>query len=480
MPSSKIFILLQSLSKKELKRLQDFLESPYFNKSALLVKLFGYLRKYHPEFQHPKLSKQSIHKFLQPDKKFNSKFVNDRFSDLSKLIERFLKISYLEQEGEGRDSILQLASFQERGLNELFEKNSLKKIKTIEESTTVSRKEIQNLWELYHQFYFRPAINLKLNGKDYLKGAMGNLDLYYVLLKLSYSCDLISRGITYSEQQEIPFLNSLLSNLNQLELQHPLLKIYGPLLELFKDGFNPVSFEKLIQEYRQSYYLMGQFEKTTLLLKLIGIAHREYLSGDLVQIENCFQLYKFGIEKEVVLTEKLASGFTFLNVVTTGAITKNFNWIEKFIEDKKGLLEKSQKETTLQLSKAYILFYQNNFNEAHEITHLILSNSATHKLRIKSLMIRCLYEMYKAEYSYKSVLFAGMEAFGRFLSRDQKYSQSRITAYQNFIIAIKNLCQIIPLKDDQSIKKKIDIADKIKKLQPIFALPWLLSKLEEF
>ena len=51
MRDSKLLVLLQKMSDKELQNLHDFIKSPYFNKKADVVQFYEYLLLVKPDWQ---------------------------------------------------------------------------------------------------------------------------------------------------------------------------------------------------------------------------------------------------------------------------------------------------------------------------------------------------------------------------------------------------------------------------------------------
>ena len=84
----KLTQLLESLGIKELRRLEEYLSSPFHNKNERLRKFFSLLRKVHPNYQ--KLSKQQLFQEMFPKKKaYKDSDIRVLASDLTKHIKKF-------------------------------------------------------------------------------------------------------------------------------------------------------------------------------------------------------------------------------------------------------------------------------------------------------------------------------------------------------------------------------------------------------
>ena len=70
--------------------LGKFIASPFFNKDEKVVKLFDYLKKYHPVFEHKKLDREYVATKVFPEWKDNAyKKLSHIMSRLSKLVDDY-------------------------------------------------------------------------------------------------------------------------------------------------------------------------------------------------------------------------------------------------------------------------------------------------------------------------------------------------------------------------------------------------------
>lgn len=66
MRTPELMQLVSLMSKSEMRRADQFLQSPYHNNSELVLKLFQYIRKYHPKMDSYRLHKEHIFDHLYP------------------------------------------------------------------------------------------------------------------------------------------------------------------------------------------------------------------------------------------------------------------------------------------------------------------------------------------------------------------------------------------------------------------------------
>ena len=90
MQHSDLIQLVRLLSKPEIRQAELFIRSPYFNTSETVLKLFQYVRRYHPELSSYKLKKEHAYAHLFPQEEFKDKRLRAQMSKLKKLLERFV------------------------------------------------------------------------------------------------------------------------------------------------------------------------------------------------------------------------------------------------------------------------------------------------------------------------------------------------------------------------------------------------------
>ena len=95
MHSSNLVETLKTFSREEMREFGKFINSPYFLmkkklSSQVLSKLFGILKKSHPEFRSNEINKEQVFKKLYPDKEYNDSIMRNLISSLSKLAEKFM------------------------------------------------------------------------------------------------------------------------------------------------------------------------------------------------------------------------------------------------------------------------------------------------------------------------------------------------------------------------------------------------------
>ena len=66
MHQSRLLTLIGALNKEEIRWLRKFVRSPFYNSNEHIITLFEYIRKYYPNLEHTKLSKEIVYRHLFP------------------------------------------------------------------------------------------------------------------------------------------------------------------------------------------------------------------------------------------------------------------------------------------------------------------------------------------------------------------------------------------------------------------------------
>ena len=90
MKDSKLVKILRTFSKAEWKDFEKFAASQYFNGGRNYLPYLKLLRKYYPEFDSKKLTRESVYKALYPGKKYKDSVIFTVTSGLYSLAEEFL------------------------------------------------------------------------------------------------------------------------------------------------------------------------------------------------------------------------------------------------------------------------------------------------------------------------------------------------------------------------------------------------------
>ncbi len=470
MHNSKLIRFLKNFSRKELRLFNDFVKSPYFNNNTELVSIFEYIKKFAPLYKNKKLFKENVYMYLYPERKFNEKHLGYLSSDLIKLIEKFVALNRYNKEPI-LPSYHQLLTYNEWDLDKQFKKISK------EAFTKQNAYPYRDTNYFFNQYLLADASNqffTKQKKRKYdesIQEAADNLDLYYLSTKLKYCCEIINRKNVVAADYQLKLLNEITSYLKENPIDDiPAIAIYHQILMTLLESDKDIHYTKLknsLNKYADKFPIQ---EARDMYAYAQNYCIRKINSGYIEYYKELFYLYKIVLEKEIIFVERHLSHWTYKNIASIGLRLKQFEWVEKFINDYKHKLSPEFKETAYAYNMANLYFYHKKYGEALRLLLKVEFQDVYYHLDTKLLMLKIYYEINEIE-----SLFSLIDAFKIYLKRNKFVPDSVRKTHNNFLTFAKKAIKI----PDSDYNKIEDLEKQIKSTKEVVNIPWLLEKLSE-
>ncbi len=485
MLNAKVIELLKSFTKKEIRRFEEFLESPYHNKNSGLLILFRFLKNHYPHFNHKELTKEKIYKAIMSGKKntdkFNDAVLRNIFSDLL-----YSCTDFLAYEGMKKDKFL----FYEKLLSEL----SLKKSRSLFDKYVKVTESFLNAEGVNgEQYYYNLSAledlklsfsqntdDLKLYKRDHIKFSADYVSYYYIIKVIKHFNYFAYQDQFNSGQRKI-LSEMILSAVSPDELLNYakeisqkdflILDVYLKMYRSIKD----VSDDEVYFEFRNSFEKNLKFFPASELYGLYTIAanicvqkielRKEYF------IKECFELYKKMIEKKLLaeIPGYLPLAF-FTAVINTGISCGEFAELEKLIPLLAEKLNPEYSGTAAGYYSALIYFHRKDFHRSLEIAAKADTEFINFKYLIKILIIKCHYELK----NYEQIIYIS-DSFRHFLGKNKYVNDNYRNEFRKFITVTELLVKY-------NFKKSSDTLYRIRKLLESSNAPgkkWLTEKYNE-
>ena len=475
---NKTISLLANLSKKELKSLSRFLRSPFFNYAESVYQLFALLRKAHPTFELARIRKEVMHQKLFPKEAFKEKKINDLLSDLSLLIEKFLIVQHT-LENDYQRSRAKAEVFGKRNLHPLFSNEVRKLRKQINASPHIDAAYYRELLRVNELFYLHPQIPSFVSNLPHPKETMKQVDHYFLINKLKYSCELINRQNILNEQHEIHLLEeSLRLSKHYQSDDTPLLQLYARLVQLFLQEPNDQAFEELRNFYWSKVSDIPDLEGRSILSYLVNYTNQQINAGAERYKTKQFELYKQGLSQGLLLSQQYLSDASFINILVLASGLGHFAWADSFIENHKQLLHQPTRENAVAMGKGFVLFNSKKYEDTLAILQEVSFVTDNYKLGSRSLLLRTAYELSLQDNSYLFFTENQVDSFLRFITDNKQFSPKKSEAYLNYGKLIGNLVRY-QLKKQKDPKLKIKLLDTLSLDRPVIAKKWLEDKVNQ-
>ena len=459
MQKSKLIRTLSLLSEEEMRCLQSFLQSPYFNTNTKVVKLYGVLRAHHPNFSSPKLAKEKVFKKIFPYRPYAHQQMLNLMSEFYRLLEKYLIQLQLEKKEMRPDELL-LEAYEERpNCFSIFEKRINALNKKLDELPFRDEIYFNKKKELFLKYYSHPDTYIQVGDKGTLSKAFECFDAEKKLVNIKLQCALNARTNTIKDKKDI-----------KTKLENPLLSLYEK-LEKFQrsEAFN--DFNKLIYLFELNINLLRTEDKTTILKMLTNYCTRQTNNGQSHFFPIMLDLYKLGLENGCLVVNGKISKNVFQNISTVAATCQEFDWSKKFMGEYKNLLDESIKADAIATGMGLWYFEKKEYNDAIDA----MQHSFTEPfdiIRSKSVLIRSWFELWKKDDHYYDFLIIQLETFEKYIRRNKSLTSNKKETIFKFIFYTKRMAGINWNKEEIKILKK-----EIEQEPFLVFKKWLLEKL---
>lgn len=452
MTNSNLIKIISSLSKDEMRDLEDFIISPYFNKKPTITNLFKELKKYYPDYKSEDTVKEKIYAKIYPGKKFNDGILRNQMSELYRLVLKFIGI-----EGFNRENFEFRVHISKELLNRGLQKTFVNNYEDIKRELEKNDK-IQNEY-----YYFNRAILDEQNEDNLIfsnevkvpvNNLYGNNFLYFTLIKLfkimhNLHATEVNLNVYYDKsilRKFISFIDieKVLDSIKEVSVKdHKIVSIYYYMSRSLIDFKDNESFLKFYDLIENNYQLFAEGERFTLYIYLNNIA-----SHNIVGKQKLLDIYKSMLNKKIYkFNEKAYLSHVLFSYILTNAIhKKELKWLEGFIDEYIPELEPENQENMMNYSKAHLFFQNKDHNRSLEHLMKVKADNFFFKHQTYKLIIQNYYEL-KDDVQIEFAI----DNFRHFISKgnlsdDWKYY------YNNFITAVKELIKLRSGKEKSKFK----------------------------
>lgn len=298
------------------------------------------------------------------------------------------------------------------------------------------------------------------------------MDEFYFASKLyCASCLYNNEQLLVHNKQPEPIV--LLHEIQEF-LEYPSLKknlhidLFHKILTAFLKEESP-DFTKIKTLYFDNIERFNDAEKSDLFMFLLRFFKEQFIKGHNSYLREIFDLYKAGIEKEIIIEDGSIAQDIFRDIVLIGCSVKEFQWTKLFIEIYKDYLAEQHRNSIVSLCKSILFFNQGNFLEALQMLNVLKDDDVFAKLQITYIQLQCYYEL-----DYYDAFFSLTNSFSTYLCRDKKLAQPIKKSALNFTNIIKNLYNYrnTCTENFEQLKSKIEAINYIANKN------WLLEKIE--
>lgn len=463
MKNSKLLKTLKALDATELKRLLQFLNSPFYNSSKSIVRLYKILRVDHPHFDNPKLSTERIFKKLFSERTYDHKRMINLMSEFNALVEKYMALLQLEKDDILQQKLL-VASYAERPDSyKAFSKHSEHLHKKLDALPYRDEVYFLEKKELYLKYYGHPG-TIQSKRKESMEMAMSSFVEFRNVVEMKLKCE--------GSAWENTFGDSINTNRQTTDAKdkNAVLEFYEKLNLLQQSEDENEILPDLTNYFISNIHLFRQEDKSNALKILLNYCNRLANKGKLEYVATSLTLYKTGLKHNCLIALEKLTESTFQNIVTAGIFCETYEWTKKFMEDYVRYLPEEVKDDAMALGFGQLYFKQGNFTEALKKLQYSFKK-ARFLIKAKALLIRIWFDLIPQNDSYFDLLMNQLESFEKYIRRDKTMPVRLSKGYLNFIAFTKKLAK---KKKDKKTKKKLK--EEITEEQNLILKSWLLER----
>ncbi len=484
MHDSKLLCLLKHLSDDDIKALKLFVHSPFLNKNKVLITLFEYIIRYAPLYTSSKLARKNVFKKLYPTKEYDTNRLSVLISKLYKLIQEYLVISEL-QNNDFRFKRMITKSFSNRNIQQSIEGISKKLVKELKQKGIKDIHYYSELFQINNELYTHPDTIRFASAVNSINEACENLDLFFILARLRYICEMYMRriiiGVRFNEDI-VPLICQLVEQ--HYVDQHPAFSMYLSIIKLCKESPDEAIFLSVKKRLFEEHESMSSDDSRAIHGYLINITNFVINAGKDHFAKQQFELYQFGIEEQLIKVDEQLTGTTFINIAVVGSACGEFDWIENFIQKYQFFLHPTLRNSVVALAMAFLFFHKQNYDKAHSILIDLDKWEYNYQWRGRSLRLRCYYENFLSNPNDFDFVLNSIQTFQGFIQKDTTLSENRKKGYLNFSKWLKKIAtqknkKNMEYRNILSIIEKEKLLNELNEEKVIMVKKWLISKLKE-
>jgi len=466
MRNSKLYIILQTLSTKEKKKLKRFIQSPYFNENQFLIELFELLTV------DIELDKKEIWNRIKPNASFNDVLFRRLCSDLFKLINDFIVIDQYKNSPVSKNNDL-LVYFNDKNLDKHFW--GIEKIQRQQMNKSAIRDAdyYLNRLKLEEVVDEKKVKSIQLTKQVNLEQSDKMLDCFYLSRKLKNYCNVLNyKNVLNLEINQFisDEIFSLVDEHEQLQ-EIPAISIYFKIACTLVYPEEEYYLDDLIKLLDQHGNAFPMLELRDMYIFAQNYCIKKINTGKQVYFEKLFRVYQVILKRGIIYNNGQLLPWDYKNIVSLGLRLKEFDFIEEFIDTQNKNLPVDFQSNAIIYNKANLHFYKKNYQQVIELLREVKYQDLYYELDCRWLLLKTYFEL--DEWEAMSSL---LESFRLYLIRNKLLSKRNQRQYLNLVKFSTRLIRLT-LRDEKAIQK---LRLKIIESKEVAERKWLLEKIGEF
>lgn len=458
MNNFKVTEILRSLNAYERNQFEKFIHSGFHNGHEKVRVLCLFLLR-HLEDAHPP-DRKKVFAAVFPRQPYDDARLRHVSSYLLATVEDFLVWKELDAD-RNQYNLYLVKALRRRGQESLF-KSRWKEAEREEEQSGYGSPQGYFL----HLEKYNATDTRTMEVQPLLERVNRELDLYFVYHKLRQACNILSHQRMFNADYRLTFMPEVEAYIlqHQLDNQGAIALHYHAYRVL--SGGGEEYFTRLRTELLSGAPLPAD-ELRDLYLLTINYCITRLNKGEARFTREVFDIYRKGIENEVLFEKGELSPWTYKNIVAAGLKLEEISWTEAFINRCRDMVPEPYREGFFIYNTAKLHFVRRDYKRVAQLLHNAEIEDLFTHIDARVTLAKTYYETGAYE-----MLDYMLDNFGQLLRRRKMLAYHKEN-YSNFISYIRRLVNLKTY--DERRRKKL--AEDIRSASILTEREWLLQKL---
>jgi len=465
MIETKAITFFQTLTLEERRWLRKWIQSPFHNNNPQLTELLHFLDT-RDALTTVTLRRERVFAAVFGNAPYNDSKLRHLLSDFLRQLETF-SAWRLRLESPRRHQISVLKTYRLRGLAARADTLSIALEKELEELPARNSAEYLDIYRLKEENYLRAAAQVRAT-THHLQETLNAFRYYFAVETLKNACIAQANAVLTRHEYTIPYVEEVLKDVEQGRFNNePIILFYYHAYCALSRPNTLIHYQALRTQLPQTGLRLAKEELQLILLAAINFCIGRMNAGEAGFAREAFELYRFGLDGEILLHNGYLSRFTFKNAVTVALKLGATDWTASFIDRFGSHLEVTWQSSYIRFCKARLAYANHTPETVESLLHNLEFDDVFLNLDARVLLVKIYFENRRFR-----LLKSMLVTFERFLTRKKdKISVVHFQNYQNFIRLTGKLIAIVETPSTNANDLKI----LIEQTKPLAERTWLME-----
>lgn len=469
MEKSKLVTLLRTLDVWALRNLRELVESPFFNKQEIVVRLLDALEP-HLRNGEPVPELEAMHQRLWPGLPYDHQRLRYVMTDLTRLVEAYLVQKQLEAKPWLQGRML-LEGLVQRKQEKYFSQGMAKALDKLEKDGFRDADYHYERFRLHQLAQDFEGERKEKTYQDWVHPMIADLQTFFLGTRLQTVCDIVAKAGGQLQEEDKALVEELRKRLGkQLGNEPAAITLYETVLQLLTHPDAELYYRKLRMSLRAASKAFRNPELAHLYGFALNYSIQQLNRGAEGYLREILMLYQEQLEGRILHEGGMFPPQHFKNIVTVGLRLRELDWTRQFIATESAYLPEAERDSIVTYSNAALHYVLGEYAMTRKLLQHVQVPDLVYELEGKILLMKSLYELEDFP-----ALLALMDRQLKFLVSSPSLTERQRNFHANFVRVLTRLVQFrqgdrVPLGA---------LVGEIEAAREASDLKWLRQKVDE-